>query len=401
MIAPSPAASPLDATDRSASRPHTCGTKDAWIVAQRYFLAPLMPLLSDPAITEVMVNGRDAVFVERHGRVEPAPARFATDADLLAAARNIAQFIGRRLSPESPILDGRLPDGSRVCIVVAPITSHAASFTIRKFSSTLLSLPDLARAGAATPEAFEFLKMAIEAHHNIIVSGGTGSGKTTLVNALASCFHDHERVITIEDTRELQIRKPHVVALEARPADRHGRHAVSIRDLFVASLRMRPDRIIVGEVRRGEALDMVQALTSGHRGCLSTLHANTPADACRRLETMAMLADVAITPAALRRQVAAAIDLIVQTGRRSDGSRCITHISEVEFDDARESFRVQDVFATTADERRTLAWTGRTSRLGTEVHSMGLAHPVHLARQGLSLPAETKPLRGTPSTHLD
>jgi pilus assembly protein CpaF len=375
--------------------------KDAWVFAQRYFLAPLLPFLADPTITEIMVNGPDCVFVERRGRVERTTAQFASDADLLAAARNIAQFVGRRIGPESPVLDGRLPDGSRVCVVVAPIATHAASFTIRKFSASLLSLADLARGGAGTPEVFEFLELAVAAHHNIIVSGGTGSGKTTLVNALASCFNDHERIITIEDTRELQIMKPHVVALEARPADRHGRHAVSIRDLFIASLRMRPDRIIVGEVRRGEALDMVQALTSGHRGCLSTLHANTPADACRRLETMAMLAEVAITPAALRRQIASAIDLIVQTGRRPDASRCITHVSEVEFDDGRDVVRVHDIFATTPHEPHTLAWTGRSSRLGADVRALGLDSHARHARRALALDADVPtPAVGTIS-HID
>ena len=318
----------------------TASTADrAFEASFRYFLGPLMGLLEDEAVSEIMVSGPDKVFVERGGRLEPTDVRFADEDALRAAANNIAQFVGKTIDDENPILDGRLDDGSRVCIVLAPLSAHGTSINIRRFSREARSPQFLIDAGALTPEALEFIVLAVRAHTNVVVSGGTGSGKTTLLNILSSTIDDAERILVIEDTRELQIQKPHVVQMEARPADAHGRGRITVRDLFVTSLRMRPDRIIVGEVRGGEALDLVQAMTSGHRGSLATLHADTPAQTCSRLETMCLLADVGLPLAALRRQVSLALDLVVQTTRLSSGRRLVTHVSEIELDDTTGTLR--------------------------------------------------------------
>ncbi|MBS0197713.1 MAG: CpaF family protein [Planctomycetes bacterium] len=330
----------LHADEPEAAQPTAAA---AWRAAAKFFLSPVQHLMDDPTISEIMVNGPDDVYIERDGHLHRTAVRFEDEHAVLAAARHIAQFVGRRIGQDTPILDGRLPDGERICVVLGPIASFGATINIRKFGKTPMTAENLLQKGSITAEALSYLRAAVASHANIIVSGGTGTGKTTIVNILGGAFDDAERVIVIEDTRELQINKPHVVRLEARPADRHGRGEVSIRDLFVASLRMRPDRIVVGEVRRGEALDMVQAMTSGHRGSISTLHANSPFDACQRLETMALMAGVGLPLSALRRQVASAIDLVVQVGRFPGGARRITHISRVGLEN--EGFITRDIFA--------------------------------------------------------
>ncbi|MBI1337280.1 MAG: CpaF family protein [Phycisphaera sp.] len=352
----------------------------AYRVSLEYFLAPLVPLMNDPSVSEVMVNGPDAVFVERKGKIEKTNVRFASERDLLAAANNVAQFVGNTIGQDRPLLDGRLPDGSRVCIVLSPIADCGTSINIRRFSRSTASPDFLIKNSAITPQAMEFLLLAVAAHQNIVVSGGTGSGKTTLLNVLSSAFHDDERVVVIEDTRELQVQKEHVVQMEARPADPYGKGQITVRDLFVTSLRMRPDRIVVGEVRRGEALDMIQAMTSGHRGSLATLHASTPADACRRLETMALLADVGLPLNALRSQVASAIDLVIQTNRMHTGRRLITHVSEVGYDDVRNTYFTHDLFNLTTDAQL-LTWTGRRPHFADDLAWMGLTDRVKLTAE--------------------
>ena len=275
---------------------------------------------------------------------------------------------------------------------IHPVAAHGTSINIRRFSAKATSPEFLLEKEAITPEALEFLLLAVRAGQNIVVSGGTGSGKTTLLNILSNAFDERERIVIIEDTRELQVPKEHVVQMEARPPDRHGRGEITVRDLFVTSLRMRPDRIVVGEVRRGEALDMIQAMTSGHRGSLTTLHADTPAQACGRLETMCMMADVGLPLPALRRQVAMALDLVVQSARLHSGRRMITHISEVELDEATNTYRVHDIYALdTAAERPQLAWTGRRPALAGEIGWRGLAGEVKHTGRLFSAAEGTEP----------
>ena len=352
-----------------------------------YFLRPLKTFLDDESVSEIMVNGPNSIYIERAGRLETTDATFPDEAALKAAARNIAQFVGRSISDDEPLLDGRLRDGSRICIVFSPIADGGTSINIRRFSRSAVHPDFLLERKAITAAALETVLLAVQARRNIIVSGGTGSGKTTLLNVLSTAFSDDERIVVIEDTRELQIQKSHVVQLEARPEDPYGRGEITIRDLFVKSLRMRPDRIVVGEVRRGEAVDMIQAMTSGHRGSLATLHANTPADACRRLETMALMADVGLPLNALRSQIASAIDLIVQTVRLHSGRRLISHISEVFLDEQKNVYDVRDLFA--LEERQgeaELVWTGYRSNLADEIVWHGLADQVEHAGEVLLAP---------------
>ena len=342
-----------------------------------FFLGPLVPLLDDESVSEIMVNGPGHVFVERKGRIERADVRFRDEKELRAAANNIAQFVGKTIDDEHPILDGRLEDGSRVAIVLHPLSAHGTSINIRRFSKKAQTPEFLLDVKSMTPEALEFVSLAVRAHLNVVVSGGTGSGKTTLLNILSHYFEDNERVLIIEDTRELQVEKQHVVQMEARAPDAYGRGEVSVRDLFIASLRMRPDRIVVGEVRRGEALDMIQAMTSGHRGSLATLHADTPAQACGRIETMALLADIGIPLTALRRQIALALDLVVQAARLTNGRRLVTHISEVELDAQTDNYVVNDIFALDkSGPEPTLKWTGRRPKLAEDIRWLGLADDV-------------------------
>jgi pilus assembly protein CpaF len=369
-------------TEPAAGGARVDGFAVAYEASTRFFLGPLLPLLEDETISEIMVNGPDRIYIERAGLIERSEARFASEHDLRSAANNIAQFVGKSVSAEEPLLDGRLPDGSRVCIVLGPpIAAGGTSINIRRFLRQAVEPSFLLERRSITPPALETLKLAVMAHQNVIVSGGTGSGKTTLLNILSSYFDDSERIVVIEDTRELQIQKEHVVQLEARPPDPYGRGEITVRDLFVTSLRMRPDRIVVGEVRRGEAIDMIQAMTSGHRGSLATLHASTPADACRRLETMALMADVGLPLAALRRQVASAIDLIVQVNRLSSGRRLVTNLSEVGFDEVTSTYQVEDIFSLQEDSggEPMLRWVGRRPRLADEIKWRGLGDQIREA----------------------
>jgi pilus assembly protein CpaF len=309
------------------------------------FFGPVRTYLEDPSVSEVMINGPDQIFIERKGKLELTPAKFPSREALMAALRNAAQFVGKSVDEHRPILEGRLPDGSRIEAVLPPAAPDGPHVAIRRFFQETLTVQRLIGFGALSEDAATALHAFVASKLNILVAGGTGSGKTSMLNALSSYVPDTERVVVIEDSRELQLQREHVVQLEARPPDPRGRGQVTVRDLFRATLRMRPDRIVVGEIRGGEALDLIQAMTSGHGGCLSTLHATYPRDTLARLETMAMMSDLQMPLVALRIQLASAVNLIVQVSRFADGSRKITHITEVlGFDPDRGEYETQDIF---------------------------------------------------------
>ena len=290
---------------------------------------PLEPLLRDDSVTEIMVNGPVDVWVERNGRLQHSVVRFRDREHIMLVIERIVAPIGRHVDEGSPMVDARLPDGSRVNIVVPPAAPDGPKITLRKFARQRLTHADLERIGTLTPEATGFLRACVEAELNILVSGGTGTGKTTLLNVLSSFIGNHERVVTIEDPVELQLQQAHVVSLEARPSSLEGTRQITQRDLVRNALRMRPDRVIVGEVRGGEAFDMLQAMNTGHDGSISTVHANTPRDAVSRIENMVLMAGYELPDHAVREQIASAIQLIVQISRLPDGSRRITHVTEV------------------------------------------------------------------------
>ncbi len=308
------------------------------------FLKPVSKLLADPDVTEVMINGADDIFYEVSGKVKKSDCSFGNEESLLAAARNISQFVGKAVHEDEPIVDARLPDGSRICIVIPPCAKNGTTIAIRKFAKEKLGLKDLINFGAMSPHMARFLDVATILKRNILVSGGTGSGKTTLLNVLGSRIPGNERTLIIEDTSELQIKSQHVVQFETKPKNFEGKGEVTIRDLVKASLRLRPDRIIVGEVRGAEALDLVQAMNTGHDGSMGTLHANNPKQGMNRLETLCMLGDMGVPAHVIRAQVADAIHLIVQANRLRDGSRKITYISEVVGLDENGEYEMNDLF---------------------------------------------------------
>ena len=290
---------------------------------------PIQPLLDDNEITEVMVNGANQVYIERDGKLIKTSITFESDEHVIRVIERIVLPLGRRIDAESPTVDARLPDGSRVNAVIPPVSIDGPTLTIRKFSTEKLGIKQLIALGSITESMFEFLEACVVAKLNIIISGGTGSGKTTLLNILSSYIPDSDRIVSIEDAAELQLQQEHVVRLETQPADLDGRGRVTTRDLVKNALRMRPDRIIVGEVRGGEALDMLQAMNTGHDGSLTTVHANSPRDALSRLETLTLMSDLALPVDVIRRQLASAVDLIVHQARLRDGSRKVTAITEV------------------------------------------------------------------------
>ena len=292
-------------------------------------LGRLSSLLTDDDVTEIMVNGPSQVYVERHGRLEPTDIRFSNDAEVTSLIERIATMSGRNIDDNRPYMDARLPDGSRVNAIIPPLVLSGPTLTIRKFSPRGFSQEELIRRGTWTHDMAEFMKACVAMRRNIIVAGGTGSGKTTLLNLLSCFIPQAERIVTIEDAAELRLGQPHVVRLEARLADAAGRGAVTIRDLVRNCLRMRPDRIIVGECRGGEALDMLQAMNTGHDGSLTTVHANSPRDVVARLETMVLMSGMDLPSRAIREQIASAVDIVIQTVRLSDGSRRVIAISEV------------------------------------------------------------------------
>jgi len=300
------------------------------VIAEILGLGPIEPLLQDSTVTEVMVNGPQNIYVERRGKIEKTSLFFDSDEHLLRIIERIVAPLGRRVDESSPMVDARLPDGSRVNVTIPPISLVGPVLTVRKFSKVPYTAEDLRTFGTVTAEFITFAQACVEARLNIIISGGTGSGKTTLLNVLSAFIPSNERIITIEDAAELQLKQEHVVTLEARPANIEGKGRITIRDLLINALRMRPDRIVVGEVRGGEALDMLQAMNTGHDGSLSTLHANSARDALRRLETMVLMAGMDLPLRAIREQAASALDCIIQLERLRDGTRRVVQVSEVQ-----------------------------------------------------------------------
>jgi len=347
------------------------------------FLSPIRPFLDDPSVSEVMINGPETIYIERKGQLFLTDAKFESKEALTAALRNLAQFVGKQADELKPILEGRLPDGSRVEAVLPPAAPDGPAVAIRRFAKDTLTVEKLINFGAMTEDSAVALHAMVASKLNVLVAGGTGSGKTSMLNALSSFIPPTERIVIIEDTRELQLQQPHVVQLEARPPDPKGRGQVTIRDLFKATLRLRPDRIVVGEIRGGEALDLIQAMTSGHGGCLSTLHATYPRDTLTRLETMAMMSDIDMPLLALRIQLASAVNLIVQTARLQDGSRKVTHVTEVlGFDLQSETYQLQDIFVRQyqglgpkGEVRSEFVPTGILPRCVEQVHEHGMDLP--------------------------
>jgi pilus assembly protein CpaF len=347
---------------------------------------PLEPLLRDDSVTEVMVNGADRIYIERNGKIERSPTTFVDDAHLLRIIDKIVSQVGRRVDEASPMVDARLPDGSRVNAIIPPLSLRGPTLTIRKFSRDPYTMDDLINFGTLTPKAAHFLAACVQGKLNMLISGGTGTGKTTTLNALSAYVPGDERIVTIEDAAELQLQQEHVITLEARPANIEGQGEVKIRELVRNALRMRPDRIIVGEVRGPETLDMLQAMNTGHEGSLTTIHANSPRDALARLETLVLTAGVDLPLRAIREQVASAFDVLVQITRLVDGSRRISHVTEVLRMES-DVITLQDIFlARPPDEESANA---QVTRLLSPLACTGLKpHFLEkMAATGVTLPA--------------
>jgi pilus assembly protein CpaF len=343
-------------------------------------LGPLDPLLADDSITEVMVNGPNQIYIERRGKIERVNRAFLNDEHVLRIIDRIVTPLGRRIDQMSPRVDARLPDGSRVNAIIPPLSLVGPVITIRKFSAKPFTVDDLVSFGTATAEMFDFLRACVEAKLNVFVSGGTGSGKTTTLNVISSFIPEDERIITIEDAAELQLNQQHIVTLEARPPNLEGHGEITIRDLLRNALHMRPDRIIVGECRSGEALDMIQAMTVGQEGSLSTGHANSPPDMLRRLETMVLMAGVELPLRSIREQIASAVDLIVHTARLKDGSRKIVNITEV-YGIEDDEVQMQDIFVFEQTDFRDGKIYGDLKPTGVRPTFMG-----RFAQRGIQLP---------------
>ncbi len=313
------------------------------IVDEVLGFGPINPLLFDESVSEVMVNGPDKVYVERKGKLELTDVTFRDNEHVIHIIERIVAPLGRRIDESSPMVDARLPDGSRVNAIIPPLALNGPTITIRKFSKDPLKIEDLIGFGTLVPQMARFLEACVKSRLNIVVSGGTGSGKTTTLNCLSGFIPSDERIVTIEDAAELQLKQPHIVTLETRPSNIEGKGAITMRDLVKNSLRMRPDRVVIGEVRSGEALDMLQAMNTGHDGSLTTGHANTPRDMISRLETMVLMSGMDLPIRAIREQIASAIDLIVQQNRLKDGGRKITRITEVQGLEG-DTIVLQDIF---------------------------------------------------------
>jgi pilus assembly protein CpaF len=313
------------------------------IVDEMIGLGPIEPLLQDGTVSDILINGADMIYAERRGKLELTGLHFRNNAHVLHVAQRIASSIGRSVDEASPMLDARLADGSRVNVIIPPLSLNGPAISIRKFSRQMLGFDTFVTAGSVSPPMARALEIAARCRLNIIVCGGTGSGKTTMLNALSSMIDNKERIVTIEDAAELMLRQRHVVRLETRPANIEGKGSVKARELVINSLRMRPDRIVVGEVRGAEALDMLQAMNTGHDGSLTTIHANTPRDALYRLDTMVAMTNLNIPDRAIRQQVASAVDIIVQVSRQADGTRKVTAISEITGME-QEVITMQDIF---------------------------------------------------------
>jgi pilus assembly protein CpaF len=352
------------------------------------FLQPVSTYMDDPTVSEVMINGPHEVYIERAGKIERTDVAFDDEELLMAAARNIAQYTNKRVTPETARFDSRLPDGSRVHVVMPRCSRKGLCISIRKFSRKCFTLEGLAEGGSLSPEAKEYVELVVDLDKNLIVSGGTGSGKTSLLNAISAKIPPTQRIIVIEDSSELQLQQPHVLSFETASPDRRGQGAVSIRDLFHSALRMRPDRIVIGECRGGEALDLIQAMTSGHGGSMSTLHANTAADALNRLETMALMSGIEMPLPALRSQVASAIDVVIQLNRLNTGRRMVTEVSEVGGLSPHGQYQVTSIFhlvelpgGDSASPTLQLRWSGVPSAFGLYVREKGLIDKVRLTKK--------------------
>lgn len=306
-------------------------------------LGPLEPLLSDPTISDILVNSHGTIYIERRGKLEVTNVTFKDDEHLMRVIERIVSSVGRRIDESSPMVDARLKDGSRVNAIIPPLSIDGPVLSIRRFGTTPLRIDSLIENKALTRDIADMLQMCVNARLNVLISGGTGAGKTTLLNALSAYIPEDERIVTIEDSAELQLQQPHVVRLETRPPNIEGKGEVTQRDLVRNSLRMRPDRIVIGEVRGGEAIDMLQAMNTGHDGSLTTIHANTPRDALARLETMIQMTGMRLSDRAMRQQIAAAINLVVQVARLSDGTRRVTAISEITGMEG-ETITMQEIF---------------------------------------------------------
>ncbi|MBX7103805.1 MAG: Flp pilus assembly complex ATPase component TadA [Gemmataceae bacterium] len=364
---------------------------DVYRSTLRYFFAPVADLLyDDESVTEVLINGANQVYCERRGKLEPVDRRFADEQVLMAAVRNLAEYVGRDFDDRHS-MDARLPEPEqfRVHVILPPTSRVGVCVSIRKFRKSTVTLDWLQSIGSSTPVAAEYLALMVKTHRNLIVSGGTGSGKTSLLNALSGEIPDNERVVVIEDSSELRLQQPHTVYLEAKPADADGKGGVTIRDLFVDSLRMRPDRILVGEVRRGEALDLIQSMLSGHDGALSTVHASSPLLALVRLETLSLINDVALPVYVARTQVASAIHVVAQVSRLSDGSRRVIAISEVAGLGKGERYRIRPIFEHSSAAG--LQPTGKRSRFAREILASEHAHRVRETRDVFEESARTLP----------
>jgi pilus assembly protein CpaF len=357
---------------------------------------PIEPFLEDDTVTEVMVNGFDNIYVEREGRIESTTAAFVDDDHLLRIIDKIVSQVGRRVDEASPMVDARLPDGSRVNAIIPPLSLRGPSLTIRKFSRDPYTMDDLIGFGSVTPKAANFLRACVEGKLNVLVSGGTGTGKTTMLNALSASIPEEERIVTIEDAAELQLQQEHWVRLESRPVNVEGAGEVTIRDLVRNALRMRPDRILVGEVRGAETLDMLQAMNTGHEGSLTTIHANSPRDALSRLETMVLMSGIQFPVQAIREQVASALDMIVHLTRLVDGTRRISKITEVVGMES-EIVTLQDVFrarpvsdvdsATAITALRPLECTGLQPHFRSKLAANGVNLPADFFQPELQIAA--------------
>ncbi len=337
----------------------------------KHFLAPVAQYLDDPSVSEIMINTFDEIYIEKDGELIRTTAEFDDENAFTAAINNILQYTGKRLSAEHPLQDSRLPDGSRVHVILAPLSRRGTCMSIRKFAKTMFKADALLKLGSWTPQVMDYLRLCVLAEKNLLIAGGTSSGKTVLLNVLSTFLPHHQRIVVIEDSAELDLQQDHLISLESRGADRYGRGQVTIRDLFRSSLRLRPDRIIIGECRGGEALEIIQAMTSGHAGSMSTLHATSPLDALNRLETLCMMSKIDLPLYALRSQITSAIDVVVQMTRFGDGRRAVTGIAEVLPMDADGRYQVRTIFEYILDEdldssKGDLVWTGEKSQFGSE-----------------------------------
>lgn len=369
-----------EAEDTLAEHNIPLNVQDMYKHTLGYFFRFVAEYLDDPAVSEVMINGPDVVYIEKQGRLQRAERTFPDAESLHAAVKNLAQYVGRTLTPDVARFDARMPDGSRVHVTLPPCSRNGTCISIRKFSKVNFTIDDLVQRESMTPDAAAFLKLCVQMEKNMLVSGGTGSGKTSLLNALSGLIPPGDRILVLEDSTELKLQQEHVLYYECVPGDRRGRGKVTIRDLFHSALRMRPTRVVVGEVRSGEALDMIQAMTSGHSGSMSTIHANTPGDALNRLETLSMMGGLEMPLRAIRSQVASAIDIVVQISRFRDGTRRLVEITEVLGLDDAANYRIQPIYSFVMTEKPTgsrvqgaLQWTNARPSFAVDIGLLGFA----------------------------